>query len=103
MEEVKDGAEEVAGNVVEAVLTIKPSVAWRWREQGIPDFLEDMSTALRGLGDVLDGLVQTPEKEVTLQVNALVLLSGLALALSDEAMEARSYYVQQNPDFEKGE
>ena len=98
MEEVKDGAEEVAGNVVEAVRTVKSSVAWRWREQGVLDFLEDLSVALKGLGNILDEFAQTPEKQVTLQVGGLCLLSGLAEALADEAMEARSYYVQHNPD-----
>ena len=88
-----ESTEEATESVAKAVHALESKVQWRWREQGIPDFLEDLSDALVSLRDILGGLAETPD----LQVGALVLLSGLSLALAEEAMEARSYYVQQNP------
>lgn len=96
-EEVAENTDGVAESVVWAIGNLGSTVSWRFRGQEIGSFLEDLSYALTGLGDVLDGLAQMSGKEVTLQAKALVFLSEVAQSIAIETLTAYHYHAQQTP------
>ena len=98
MEEVAEDMEaernEVVESVAKAISALGATVPWRFIGQEANDFLEDLSYALKGFGDILFALHLAPP-ENALEPKALVVLSELAYTLSAELMAARDYHVQQ--------
>ena len=87
MEEIVEGKEEAT----------ESTVAWRFKEQELCGFIEDLGYALEGLGAVLFGLTPTSYTgEVIIKPKGLIFLSQVAETLAMEALAAYSYHANHN-------